>query len=77
MLQHEDALEQASNARGRLQVPDVRFNGANVKVIRPGNIVAEDLGDGRNLFSVACLSSLSEAICQPRSIPPYGILTVP
>lgn len=58
MLQHENGFEQACHSRSRFEVPDIRFDGADVKVVRPGNTLAEDLRDGRNLFSVAYLSPL-------------------
>jgi hypothetical protein len=62
MLEHENGFEQAGNPRGCLEVPDVWLNGANVKVVRPGNTFTEDLVDGRNLFSIAYLGSLSRVL---------------
>jgi hypothetical protein len=79
MFQHKNAFEQASNARGCLEVPDVRFDGANVKVIRPGNTLAEDLVNRRNFFSVAYLSSLTKGLLAQAHCPvwdTYGAVSL-
>lgn len=59
VLEYKNGFEQAGNAGRRLEVPDVSFDGTNVKIVSPSRILTEYTGDGRNLFSITYLSPLS------------------